>query len=201
MADSLPTCVEIRVHHARRDIDTHLHTEHYYHDGLKPIVVVRLSTYQWAELICNMMGTHIPCTIDCVQGVNMDPVPGDVKTPLEQIAHDTRAEVFKTQTEVEQRFTDEIDGLLARVADLGLSKKKETDLRAAVEQLRRHITAPKATAAWAAQRLTEDTERTVSQARIEMAAALQSLVQRTGLTAIEGRLSEAIGLQLGEGTK
>lgn len=57
---------------------------------------------------------------------------------------------------------------------------------AAVEQLRKHITAPKATAAWAAQRLTEDTEKTVGQARIEMAAALQSLVHRTGLTAIEG---------------
>lgn len=197
MAQSLPSCIEIRVHRSRRDIDTRFHTEHYYHEGT-PLLVLRLSTYQWAELICSMQGSPSPCTIAAVAGVQMDPVPDEMKTPLEQITHDARKAMFEVP-EVEAQFLAALEDVAAKLPDLKLGKKKEDDLRRAILGLRNHVDAPKAAATWATQRITEDTELTVSQAKVEMAAAFQSLVQRTGLAAIEGQLADAIKLQIAEG--
>lgn len=197
MMDSLPTCVELKVHRARRDIDTQLHTEHYYPQ--EQLIRVRMSSYQWAELITSMQGQLSPCTIDTVMGVHMDPVPEDVKTGLEQIVHDSRAEAQRKMTDGEGAFFAAIDKLVAELPNLKVSKKREDELRESLEALKNHVQAPKAAAEWAHQRMTEDTEKTLSQARVEMAAALQSLIQRAGLQAMEKSLSEAFHLQLNGG--
>ncbi len=197
--DALPSCVELKIHRARRELDTDLHTEYYYPDNYTPVISIRLSVYQWAELISSMTGMGVPCTMVSLQGVSFDRVPEETKTPLEHIAHQARQEATKMTDDAEREYFKALEELDAKIEAAGLSKKRADELKAGVEGLRRHVTAPKAAAAWASQRMAEDTEKSISQAKVEMAAAFDGLVLRAGMRSIEGRLAEALVPELGRG--
>lgn len=197
--DALPSCVELKIHRARRELDQDLHTEYYYPDNYTPTVTVRMSVYQWAELISSMTGMAVPCTLVSLQGIAFDRVPEETKTPLEHIAHQARQEATRMTDDTERGYFEALAELDAKIEGAGLSKKKADDLKAHVEGLRQRVTAPKAAAAWASQRMAEDTEKSVAQAKVEMGAAFQGLLLKAGMQAIEGRLAEAIAPQLGRG--
>ena len=99
MVDSLPQCVEIRVKRACRSIDPRLHTERW--EGKERLLTIRLSVYQWAEMMSNMQGQPVPCTIAQVFGVSMDEVPEEARTPLEEIGHQARKEFVEGGKEEE----------------------------------------------------------------------------------------------------
>lgn len=199
MIDSLPTYVELIVKRAYREIDSKSFVEHFYHEG--PILLrVAMSTTQWADLITGMNGVEIPCTLDTLLGARMDPVPDEVKTPLDQVAHDTRNEMIRGKDEVEEAFLKKVLKLETQIKDSKLSKKAASDLLKTLGSIRDSVSVPRATASWAAQRVAEVTEATVAQGRMEMAAAVETLIRRSGLKAIEGRLAEHVSLQLTEGS-
>lgn len=196
--DALPSWIQIRVYRADRIIDPHLHTEHYFHTPNKPpLLELRMSTFQWAEAICNMNGVMNPCTLNSVMGVRMDEVPPHVTTPLEQILNDTK-EAFKKGTDNGQEaFKADVDAVLAKIPALKLSGTKAADLEKSIRDLyERHMVAPVRQAKWATQRFTEDTEQAVAHARTEIEAAMGSLIQRTGLAALRGELKGLEGASL-----
>jgi hypothetical protein len=199
--DALPSCVELRVYRARRELDQELHTEYYYPDNLTPTLTVRMSVYQWAELISSMSGVQVPCTLTSLQGVTFDRVPEETRTPLEHIMDQTRKEGVEMTEGAELGYLAALAELDTKIDEMGLSKKRADELKVLVGGLRSRVSAPKQAAAWASQRIAEDTERSVAQARIEMNAAFQGLVLRAGMQAVEGRLAEAIVSQLGQGKK
>jgi hypothetical protein len=202
MVDALPSFVELTIQRAQRTNDPDGHSEFIRHDFKQPVVArIRMSTYQWAELITNMNGTDTPCTLDVVNGVQMDPLPKEVTTPLEQIKQDTKKAFFKEKVADEVEFKAALEALKAQVAGLGLSQKKTVGIQNAIGELLQFVTAPMAAATWASQRLAEDTEKLTSQARIEIAAAMESIVRKAGLQAMQekGLIGEILPPQLTRG--
>lgn len=192
MVDNLPGCIEVRIHRGVRVIDTHLSTEHWYPDNKAPLLSFRLSHYQWAEAISSLNGVGVACTIKDVQGVPMHDPPEQAKTPLEQIADDAKAKANEAINSSGEDFLAALTELAKQVDDLKLSKKKTDDFKAAIKNIgNRFHSRPKETAAWVAKRLAEDSEKVVSQAKVEIAAALTSIVQAAGLKA----LNEKMGLK------
>lgn len=192
LSHNLPGFIQVRVYRANRLIDQDLHTEHYFYRGL-PIVEINLSAYQWAEAITNMnVAGGVPCTLDCVMGVSMETVPDEVTTPLEQIVADAKAEAAPDHG---AGFKADIDALIAKVRETkGLSNKAAEALAGDIRSLaRKHVEAPVNAANWASRRVAETSEKIVSVAKVEMAAAMGSLIQRTGIAALKGELGQLSG--------
>jgi hypothetical protein len=189
MIDSLPSCIELRIRHAARTIDHRLHTEHYHHNYELPyIAILQISTYQWAELLSGMNGIEIPCTMKYCNGKRISEVPAEVTTPLEQIKQDASKGSRSYQRESTDNFREDINKLSLLIDGTNLSIKKKDELKVALRKLYSdHISDPLVAAEWAAQRLAEDTEKLTSQARIEVAAAVSSLVTKVGIKTLEER--------------
>jgi hypothetical protein len=196
IADNLPQYIEIRINRADRLIDERLHTEYYFSHGA-PLVSVCLSTYQWAELISSLNTTGVPCTIGSVLGVGMEDLPLEAQTPMEQIAKNIKKE-SRTETQVEAEFNGKLEELRAFAEGLGLTKKKLEGISARIDSLRAQVTAPKEAAAWATRRVTENCEKAISQARIEIAASVTSFIQQAGVKYLDEHIKT---LQLPEHQK
>ena len=185
--DSLPTSVRLKIFRGVRLINPNTHTESYYHEELRPLVDLEMSTYQWAEAICGMTGMANPCTLRTVMGVRMEPVPDSVTTPMEQIINDTK-EALSTEKSTEN-FKADIEALVAKLPELKLPSKKAAEMEKSIRDIyANHMEAPKRQAKWASQRFVEDTEAAVTQAKVEMDAAIGALVNRTGLSVLKGEL-------------
>lgn len=180
MVSSLPTCVQFEVRRAERVLDKNLHMESYCPRG--PVVAkFRLSTYQFAELISGMHGVGVPCTLDTIMGVRMDPPPEEAKTPLDQISSEAREEALGYQSKAEPEFQEALKGLEDHVDSLKLSFKKASEMKGRIRSLRKFVSAPVASAAWATQRLAEEAEKVKSQAAVEIAAAITTMAHKVGL--------------------
>lgn len=183
MADNLPQMIEIKVQRARRIIDPTLYIERFYGESM-PVMTIRMSSYQFAELITNLNTTGIPCTIENILGVQMDPVPEQALTPLEQLVKNVKKSTRYDESQIEKDYAKSLDDLAAKVSESGLSKKKAEEINTMVRELKRLVTAPKSTAAWASQRVAEATEEALAQGRVEMAAALQTALIQSGLKSL-----------------
>ena len=191
--DSLPHFVELRVRRAKRYTDKFLLTERYHEEGI-PLISIRMSSYQWAEAITNLNGTGVPVTVAHVLGTEMEDVPSEVRTPFEQAVEDAQGRV-NPDVAIEN-FRKSLDDVLARVEKLGLTKKKETELRESLEKLySKHFEGPQSASEWAIRRINEEAERAVSSAKVEIDAALTSLIARTGIQTLK---EEGAKLLLGE---
>lgn len=189
MMDSLPNFVKLTVHRSQRMIDQDLHTEMFFQKG-PPVLEIWLSTYQWAEAISSMNGVAIPCTIKNVQGVQMDLVPDEVRTPLEQIVEQTQEQARQRLDQSEEDYLGALAALSEHIDTLNLSKKKTGEIQKHIKALRDFVEVPQKKAKWASQRVSEDAEKAVSQAKVEMGAALTSLLQSAG----QGALAEKLGM-------
>lgn len=196
-SDSLPSCVKLAVYRADRFVDTHTHTEHYFHHGGgRPLLEIEMSMYQWAEAICNMNGVMNPCTIRAVMGTSMENVPDRVTTPMEQIINDTHKEI-NPDKDVKKKFSEDVENVVAMIPDLKVSKKKAEALEKAIRRLLEdNVEAPERARKWATRMFSEATEKAVSTAKVEMESALAGLINRTGLSALKGELSGFENLQL-----
>lgn len=186
MTNVLPNFIELRIRGARRIIHQGTNSEHYFAEG-PMLVIVQMSVYQWAELITGMnMAGHV-CTLRNIMGVDLDRVPEEVTTPMEQIVDNLKQEV--STTEVEEEFFKNLDALNAKIDAAGLSNKKADDIKKAVEALRSQVNAPKASAEWAAQCFAETSEKVLTQTRVEIAASLNSLVHQVGVKGLAEHLT------------
>jgi hypothetical protein len=187
VVDSLPNFIRLSVYRSVRCVSESLHTEHYYHRGL-PIADVHLSTHQWAEMISSLNGVPVPCTLKTVHGVSMSPVPEEVKTIFERTIDDASKKMGSQTQEAkdaEASFEASVEGIIAAVESLGLSKTKAATVTSLLKGLvQQHIKTPKTTLAWAVTRLNEESEKMVSNARLEIAASIESLVRRSGIKAL-----------------
>ncbi len=186
MTDVLPNFIELRIRGARRIIHQGTNSEHYFAEG-PMLVIVQMSVYQWAELISGMNTSGHVCTLRNIMGVDLDRVPEEVTTPMEQIVENLKQET--STTEVEQEFFRDLDTLNAKIDAAGLSNKKAEDLKKAVEALRSQVQTPKASVEWAAQCFAETSEKVLTQTRIEMAASLNSLVHQAGVKGLAEHLT------------
>lgn len=185
MVDALPSCIEMRFYRGKRHIDDRTHTEHWFPNNRKPLLTIRMSNYQYAEAISSLNGVGVACTLENILGVNMDDPPKEAKTPLEQIADDSLRIALKTEEGAGADFLKALENLITDVSALGLSQKKaewiKKSIRAIAAGFHHNV---KEHAAWASQRLAEDSEKYVSQAKVEIAAALAGIVQAAGLQAL-----------------
>jgi hypothetical protein len=191
--DTTPAFISLKISRARRIIDTRLHHEFAMEDH-PSITEVFLSATQWAELICSLNGTGVPCTIRSVDNIGMDPVPSDAKTPLETISESANKEARKNTVDGETGFRDAVAALSEKVSGMSLPKKKTDEINASIRKLLDFVNVPVCAAAWATTRLAEDSEKVVAASKVEMAAALESMIRRVGLEAVEasgGLLSKA----------
>lgn len=194
MTDNLPTFIEMRVQASRRHIDPQTHGEHFF--GYGPMLLVaRMSSYQWAELITGMNTSGFPCTLKTVLNVDMDGVPEEVTTPLEQIGKNFTKRTETTKVEAE--YFEVLEDLKSKIDNVGLSTKKADTLKADVHKLRKLVSAPKDAADWAARRVSEVTEKVISTTKIEIAAAINTAVTQAGMK----QLQEPLTKQLPEGLK
>jgi len=190
MIETLPNFISLNVQRSERLIDRSLHTEHFYAGSSKDLVEIHLSTYQWAELLTSLNTTGVPCTLNRVMGVSMDDVPEDVKTPLEEMVDNAKERALEILSDHEGDFYKAINSMKEKVDSLKLSQKKAAEMKEALENFKKFVSVPKNAAAWALERINEDTEKTVSQGKAEIAAALSGIVQNAGLKA----LTEKLGL-------
>ena len=182
--DSQPSWVSFSVYRAERQINKGTHSENYFHTG-RPIVEFDMSVYQFSEMITSMQGQGTCCTITDVMGVVMEPVPEEVSTPLEEIIKNSRNEAWnKKPEEAEAAFQKEVESIVEFVPELKLSQKKANDLAERLTRLKDHSGAAASSASWAAQRFTEDTEKAISVAKVEIEAAVDNIAHRRGLTAL-----------------
>jgi len=175
MLKSLPTYRRLTVHRADRVIDQDSHTETYSSRG-PALIDVCLNSYQWAEMISSSHGIGVPCTLKRVMGVQMDPVPEDVKTSLEESLDDMKSQLRSQLSKREKVYLETLKELLLRVSVLSIRKGKRQSIETLLKRLEGYSTLPTEKVEWATKRITEDSHR----AKMEITAALTAAL--TGLT-------------------
>ncbi len=164
--------IELRVNQARRVVDEHMHSEAYYEDGRAPLLSVRMSIHQWANLLTSLNTTPQPCTLVTALGVSMDPVPDEALTPLGQIVKNARRNLGTPESN-EASFKEALDAVKAKVQALGLSAKKTQEILEALSKVSNEVDVPREKAEWATRRLAAMTEETLAHARSEVAQMFQ----------------------------
>lgn len=181
--DAHPNFITLSISRAERMISDRLHDEYWM--PREHIVELNFSVYQWAELVSSMNGTVVPCTIQSVFRVDMEPVPEQVKSVFERTHKDALKSVMSSTTDVEKAFVADVGELKKKVEELGVSKTKASAVTSLLHKLvEDYLYSPKSTAAWAAQRLNEEAEKAVTNIKLETAAAMTSIVQRAGINAL-----------------
>jgi hypothetical protein len=132
-----------------------------FHDTTR-ICEVDLTAAQFVDAITTMnQGSGIPCTITRVEGVPMDDVPDDAGSELRIIAEGAKEE-FEAIAEGFVKAEAELDDLLAKKS---LTKDDKQRVKDVVYRARRYF---KESAPFAAQMLTEMTEKVVAKGRADI---------------------------------
>lgn len=149
--------------------------------GRRSIVSVAMTAAQYAEMISTAMnsGDGVPCTIEHVHHVQMDPVPVD-----EQSEHKAIRTQFKEQTaHVGARLEEaieEVEGIIE--AGKTISKGRAKEILGALQKAHRHYTG---TSSFMVDQFRESTEKTVSAAKAEVEGMFALMIQRAGLDRLQ----------------
>jgi hypothetical protein len=164
--------VTMRVYRARLVHDS-LSYDRYHADGRLPIVEVHMSAAQFAEAITTMnVGDGVPCTIDAVEGVSMDPVPREVVAENVKIREGFAESI---QGVVEQAVTarDEFEKILDSKSTVSKSRAREL-----LGVLNRVVTELRSNAPFVVSQFQESAEKVVTQAKAELEAFTMRALMR-----------------------
>lgn len=151
--------------------------EHFY--DTTQICEVHMTAAQFVDAITTMnQGEGIPCTILRVEGVLMDDVPDDAGSELRIIAEGAKEE-FEAIAEGFVKAEAELDDLLAKKS---LTKDDKQRVKEAVYRARRYF---KESAPFAAQMLTEMTEKVVVKGRADIESFMRLALERAGIKSIK----------------
>lgn len=167
----------LRVLRGRRVMTTY--GEHFWDDGLLPIVEVALSPAQFVEMITSQnIGSGSPCTLLEVEGVPMDPTPDNAGNEIK-----LTVEMF------EDRLVEMVDELREHDKTLGkileqktFNKEDKLKIRGIVTKVRRLMDD---SAPFAMKTMGEHTEKLIAKGKMEIDAFIQLAINRAGIKAIK----------------
>lgn len=166
--------VQIEIHEARHYVGPyHRRT----HPG-KLIAEVMLSEAQWVAFVSRMnMGSGTPCTLRYTRDGNLVDVPALPKT---QSAADRLRATADVQNQKHREASKAAMAKIDAICDT-LPKGKAKEIRDALTQVGYSINENHE---FAREVLMEDTERLITEAKVELDATLQSMVTTTGIKAL-----------------
>lgn len=198
MLDASPAHMNVVIRRATRLIDERLHTERY-HATWPPLVELSMSMNQWAEFISSPgHGDGTPCTIEVHDGVDMAPVPEEVKSPLATISEQVHKESLYHRNEGQKEFDAAITAIRKGIEGTKMTKKAQAELLKLVDGVRSCESAPRATADWGIRRIAEATEEAKTSAKVEIEALIGNKIVQMGL---EQAKTGGLGNLLPEGKK
>lgn len=168
--------IELTINHAERvqgDYEVH------YHDYGKPIVRLKMTQTQFAELLTNMnIGNGVPVTLEAVNGERIEQFDlNEAKNHLDELKED-----FKERSKKTVNSLIETSNALKRIINKkNLSKKDQED---AMNLLDRYITEIRSNTPFFIKLYKEETADIVQRAKSELDGMIQSCVIRAGVKAL-----------------
>lgn len=155
--------------------------------SLTPLIEVNLSESQWAAFVSTLnSGDGVPCTLDRV--IDRGDVPGIEGTP-------DRTRQFSAEArETLQRTAQALDDMQQRIQGAKMAAGVRDALLADIHKAKMNLGG---NLDFVAKSFSQHVERTVDQARAEIAAHVQAAISRAGLKAL-GASEDAV-LQLAPG--
>ncbi len=165
-----------RIHRARRVATPH--GEHFYTDHRVPIIEVSLSPAQFVELITTMnIGDGIPCTINEVEGVHMDPTPDDAGSELKLMV-----EMFEDRiVETVDKLREHDDSLHVLLNKKSFTKEDKAKIHGIVHTARRLLDD---SAPFILKVFGEHAEKMVAKGKLEVESFITLALQKAGIKAI-----------------
>lgn len=167
--------VQMEVHNS--EIDRSLTTDRYYNTSGLPLIKVRMSSSQFAELITSMnIGSGVPCTIEMFD-----------KKPVERLPEqESRKEfVHRKFKDRMKEFSDKIVANQIKAKEIikkkTLSKQDIFDLTHQIEWLSAEV---KNNIPFFAECFQETMDEVVNEAKLEVENAIQHKISTLGLTAL-----------------
>ena len=168
--------IELTINHAERvQGDYRVH----YYDYGKPIVRLKMTQTQFAELLTNMnIGNGVPVTLEAVNGEQIEQFDlNEAKNHLDELKDD-----FKERSKKTVNSLIETSNELKRIINKkNLSKKDQED---AMNLLDRYITEIRSNMPFFIKLYKEETADIVQRAKSELDGMIQSCVIRAGVKAL-----------------
>lgn len=168
--------IELTINHAERvQGDYRVH----YYDYGKPIVRLKMTQTQFAELLTNMnIGNGVPVTLEAVNGERIEQFDlNEAKNHLDELKDD-----FKERSKKTVNSLIETSNVLKRIINKkNLSKKDQED---AMNLLDRYITEIRSNMPFFIKLYKEETADIVQRAKSELDGMIQSCVIRAGVKAL-----------------
>ena len=168
--------IELTINHAERvQGDYRVH----YYDYGKPIVRLKMTQTQFAELLTNMnIGNGVPVTLEAVNGEQIEQFDlNEAKNHLDELKDD-----FKERSKKTVNSLIETSNALKRIINKkNLSKKDQED---AMNLLDRYITEIRSNMPFFIKLYKEETADIVQRAKSELDGMIQSCVIRAGVKAL-----------------
>ena len=167
----------LRVYRARRL--AHDYGERFSTDGRVPIVEVHLSPSQFVEMITTMnYGEGTPCTLDSVEGVDMDPTPEDAGSELKLMVEMFEDRTVEIVDELRRADTD-LKKLLNKKS---FNKEDKAAIQEAVTRARRFLDD---SAPFVLKTFGEHAEKMVAKGKHEVESFIALALQKAGIKSIK----------------
>jgi hypothetical protein len=155
---------------------------------MKDLIRIEMSEAQWATFISTMnVSEGTPCTLTRLTGSEVASIPPPAKEKHEQFSSETRKALLDVQARIEQVMA-QLQGPVNKTTAARLHQ----ELRVASEHLSGNVD-------FVAESFGKYVDESIEKAKIEVAAYTTSLVQRTGLTALQAsQVTPPVELLLGE---
>jgi hypothetical protein len=157
-----------------------------YYGSHEPIIEVRLSPAQFAELLTNMnVGEGVPCTIESIERKRMPPIP-----ETEPVEHEKVEAAFsKDVKETADKLREGLKKLKVLLAKPKLSKGDKGDVEWLIGRALQDV---EQNAPFMVAQFGEAATKVVTHAKAEMAAATAGIIDRLGLQKLE-ELKKQVG--------
>lgn len=144
-----------------------------WHFGREELIEVALSEAQWATFVsAPNVGSGVPCTLKHINGVQVPQLP------------EPKARADQFGKEVQQTLNEslaDLDGLLARIDDMGLPKGKASTIKDSIRTARSRLSG---TLPFVAKQFDEHMEGTVERAKAEVHGYMTGTLMRAGLSTL-----------------
>lgn len=177
--------ITMQVH--RSEVSHSLSSDHYYTDGMTPIVEVLLSAAQFAEAITSMnMGSGVPCTIHSVEGIRMEDVPEEVVAENVKIRDAFKQDIEEIVANAKKARDD-----FQKIVEVGssISKGRAREMLEVLDTIVRELDA---NAPFVVNQFQESAERVVSQAKAEIEAFTMHALHKAGMKVMKSGTIEKL---------
>lgn len=170
------TTVRLRIAQGRRR--HHLKRDWYSDAGRLPYIEVEMSAAQFAEAITNMnVGSGVPCTVVSRDAEMIPEPPKTVPVELQSI-RDSHA---RDMEEVGRKLREAVGRADQILSKKNLTKKDREDIVAEIRRAADHFASNQSFAIHSFQ---EAADKVVSSAKVEVDAAIQSMIQNAGIKSL-----------------